>query len=222
MCVGKDLNKDQSYFLWAVPKEQIEKTIFPIGDLEKNKVRKLATKFKLFTSEKKDSQGLCFLGKVDIGEFLSHYIPNITGNILNENGEIIGEHKGAHLYTIGERHGFLVTEKTTEDLPYYVVSKDIYKNIITVSNKNFDKDTKTNTKKVLLKDTNWIIEPSVEKKYMCRFRYRQPLISCKIYKEKNNWLAEFVEPQSFVPVGQSLVVYGGDICLGGGIIESLI
>ena len=222
LAAGKDLNKDQSYFLWAVPKEQIERTIFPIGDLEKGKVRKLAAKFKLFTSEKKDSQGLCFLGKVDIGEFLSHYIPNVVGNILNENGEIIGEHKGAHLYTIGERHGFIITDKTTEDLPYYVVSKDIYKNTITVSNKKIDKDIETNTKKVLLKDTNWITEPSAEKKYMCRFRYRQMLLSCKIYKEKNNWLAEFVEPQSFVPVGQSLVVYDGDICLGGGIIESLI
>ena len=219
--MGKDSNKDQSYFLWAVPKEQIEKTLFPIGDLEKSEVRKLASKFKLFTSEKKDSQGLCFLGKVNLDEFLSEYIPKEKGGVLNEKGEIIGNHDGVHLYTIGERHGFTVTKKTTDDKPMYIVSKDVLKNTITVSDSEIVND-KNSVAGVVLRDMNWAKIPVVGQKYMCRWRYRQPLLECKIIMENDVCKAVFSEAQNFVPKGQSLVLYDENVCLGGGIIESVI
>ena len=217
LCVGKDSNKDQSYFLWAVPKEHIEKTIFPIGDLEKNEVRKLASKFKLFTSDKKDSQGLCFLGKVDLDEFLSEYIPKEKGDVLNEKGEIIGAHDGVHLYTIGERHGFIITKKTTDDRPMYIISKDILKNTITVSCSEMPKK-ENSVSEVILRDVNWTNFPTFEKKYLCRWRYRQPLLECEIVEKNDTYKVSFSEIQNFVPKGQSLVLYDGEICLGGGII----
>ena len=219
--MGKDSNKDQSYFLWAVSKEQIEKTLFPIGDLEKSEVRKLASKFKLFTSEKKDSQGLCFLGKVDLDEFLSEYIPKEKGDVLNEKSEIIGTHDGVHLYTIGERHGFTITKKTTDDKPMYIVSKDVVKNTITVSDSEMLSD-ENSVSGVVLRDMNWTNTPIAGQKYACRWRYRQQLLECEIVMENNACKAVFSEAQTFVPKGQSLVLYDGKMCLGGGIIESVI
>lgn len=218
---GKDGNKDQSYFLWAVSKEQLEKTIFPIGNIEKSDVRKIAKKYKLFTSEKKDSQGLCFLGKVDLDEFLSHSIPKKPGNILNTNGEIVGVHDGVHLYTIGERHGFIITKKGTEELPFYVISKDIDKNTITVSN-SLSEIKKNSNSGVILCDTNWTVKLQPDKKYNCRIRYRQNLFNCNVEKTSDSYTVLFEEKQELLPVGQSLVVYDGEICVGGGIIESVI
>jgi tRNA-specific 2-thiouridylase len=216
---GEDGNKDQSYFLWAVSKEQLEKTFFPIGEIDKPEVRKIAKKYKLFTGEKKDSQGLCFLGKVDLDEFLSHTIPKKEGNVLNINGEIIGVHDGVHLYTLGERHGFIINKKDIDTGPFYIISKDIEKNTLTVSD-SISEIKKSSCAGVILKDVNWIIEPELDKKYMCRVRYRQPLFRCLM--EKNLNTVVFIDKQKFVPEGQSLVLYDGDVCLGGGIIEGRI
>ncbi len=218
---GKDGNKDQSYFLWAVPKEQLEKTLFPIGDIEKDEVRKIAKKYKLFTSEKKDSQGLCFLGKVDLDEFLSHSIPKNNGNVLNKSGEIIGIHDGVHLYTIGERHGFTITKKGTDEGPFYIISKDIKENTITVSDSILEIKDSSNTG-VFLRDVNWTVLPEIDKNYLCRVRYRQPLFECRVQEKNGVYTVNFLDNQDFVPVGQSLVLYDGDICLGGGIIEIVI
>ncbi len=221
LCKGEDSNKDQSYFLWAVPKEQIEKTLFPIGNIEKKEVRKIAKKYKLFTSEKKDSQGLCFLGKIDLTEFLSHYISKKEGEVLNDLGEVIGRHDGVHLYTLGERHGFTITKKSTEDEPQYIVSKDIDKNTITVSHLNIEVQEKA-SKDVLLRDVNWIIEPSINEVYECRWRYRQELSFCKINRKEGVYKVSFSEPQMYIPLGQSLVLYEGEKCIGGGIIDSVL
>lgn len=217
---GGDGNKDQSYFLWAVPKEQLEKTIFPIGEIDKSEVRKIARKYKLFTSEKKDSQGLCFLGKVDLDEFLSHSIPKKEGEVLNKEGEEIGVHDGVHLYTLGERHGFTITKKSTDDGPYYIVSKDIDKNTITVSD-SVSEIQKSARFGATLREVNWTAVPEIGKEYMCRVRYRQPLFRC-IVKNDGKYFVEFIDKQDFVPEGQSLVIYDGDVCLGGGIIESVV
>lgn len=130
---GKDKNKDQSYFLWTLRQDQLKHTLFPIGHLQKSEVRKLAEKFGLPQATRKDSQGLCFLGQVDMKEFLSRYIKPKKGDVLNGNGEIIGEHPGAFFFTIGERHGFTITKKSREDSPMYVVSKDIKNNTLTVA-----------------------------------------------------------------------------------------
>lgn len=217
---GEDGNKDQSYFLWAVSKEQLEKTLFPIGEIDKLEVRKIAKRYKLFTSEKKDSQGLCFLGKVDLEEFLSHYIPNQKGDVLNKEGEVIGYHNGVHLYTLGERHGFTITKKGINAGPFYIISKDIKGNTITVSDSVIE-IKKSECAGVILKEVNWTVEPEIGREYVCRVRYRQPLFVCIFINGGTNTI-DFIDKQDFVPEGQSLVLYDGDVCLGGGIIESVI
>ena len=133
-----DPSKDQVYFLWTLKQAQLSKILFPIGHLKKSEVRVLAKKFKLPVAEKKDSQGICFLGQVDLKDFLKHYIEEKNGDVLNENGDIIGYHEGVIFYTLGERHGFVITKKSPNDGAYYVVGKDVKKNILYVSqDKNY-------------------------------------------------------------------------------------
>lgn len=213
LVAGKDKNKDQSYFLWTLTKEQLSKTLFPVGDIEKPEVRKLAKKFDLPNAEKKDSQGLCFIGKIDVKEFLSHYIESKKGNVLDEKGNVIGEHDGAFFFTIGERHGFTITKKTPNDEPYYVVSKNIENNTITVANKNIDGELPNGIKKITLIDTNWNQGSiPIGKKLMARSRYREELQEIQMLDEKT---VEFIKPQFTLSAGQSLVVYDGEVCLGG-------
>ena len=223
LLAGDDKNKDQSYFLWTLTQEQLSKTLFPVGNIEKPEVRKLAKKFGLSTAEKKDSQGLCFIGKIDVKEFLSHYIKFKKGNVLNKNGEVVGEHDGVFFYTIGERHGFLIKKKTPNDEPYFVISKDILKNTITVANKNTKGELPNPVTQVSLREVNWnqrknpndFYEELFNKKLQARSRYREELQEITISKEN---IVTFRKPQSTLTSGQSLVVYDGEICLGGGII----
>ncbi|MDR3558135.1 MAG: tRNA 2-thiouridine(34) synthase MnmA [Candidatus Pacebacteria bacterium] len=237
LLAGSDPNKDQSYFLWNIREDQLPRILFPIGDIEKPDVRKLAHKFKLPNADKKDSQGLCFIGKVDIKEFLSHYMEPKAGKVLDEEGNAIGHHDGAFFLTIGERHGFFIDKKTPHDEPYYIVAKDLENNTITVSNK--DKRGLLAQAKTLvsLEKTNWMSEtPVVGKKYSGRARYRQPLepLVFTSINEKETMAKhesadshagrqgtaeiEFDKPQNALTPGQSLVVYEGQVCLGGGII----
>ncbi|MES2436980.1 MAG: tRNA 2-thiouridine(34) synthase MnmA [Patescibacteria group bacterium] len=215
---GADQNKDQSYFLWTLTDKQLKHVLFPVGHLTKPEVRKLAEKYKLPTATKKDSQGICFIGKVDMREFLSHYISPIPGNVVNEKGEIIGNHEGALFYTIGQRHGFIVTEKTPHDKPYYIVDKNTDANTLTVSQKFSEHDLKT-VYSVGLTDVNWNQNFAIDisKKYSARIRYRQDPQECMI---SNNEII-FSMPQQGVSVGQSVVVYDGDLCFGGGIINTV-
>jgi len=235
---GADKNKDQSYFLWTLTEAELKHTLFPIGHLQKSEVRKLAGKFGLPQETRKDSQGLCFLGKIDMKEFLSHYIPQKRGKVLNEKGEIIGQHNGALFFTIGERHGFTINKKSENETPLYVVSKDIEKNTITVvpsSRKKiangkvwpsaseetrglFQEQFFSGATNVTIANLNLIQEIS-NKNLLCRIRYRQEKIKCKIKIIKNRAEVIFDEPQMGVAPGQSLVIYKGEICLGGGIIE---
>ena len=217
LLMGRDSNKDQSYFLWTLTQDQLSKTLFPVGNIEKPEVRKLAKKFGLPNALKRDSQGLCFIGKIDIKEFLSHYIETKKGDVLNKNGEVIGEHDGAFFFTIGERHGFNILKKTANDEPYYVVGKDIEKNTITVANKNEEGDLPNRINKISLRDVNWN-QGSVPlgKTLSARSRYREELQEVKFVNENT---VEFKSPQSTLSVGQSLVVYEGEVCLGGGTID---
>src|SRR3989304_2964123 len=128
-----DSTKDQSYFLWTLKQDQLKRILFPVGHLKKSQVRKLAKKYGLHTFKKKDSQGICFLGKLDMKEFLQHFIKPKSGRVLDINSKTIGKHNGATFFTLGERHGFTITKKTNHDRPYYVVGKDIKKKTITVS-----------------------------------------------------------------------------------------
>ena len=132
---GIDTAKDQSYFLWMLTKEELGHVRFPIGHLDKGEVRRIAERADLFTAVKKDSQGICFLGDVDMREFLSHYIEMKQGDVVDERGEVIGTHDGVWFYTLGERHGFTISTTTTHTTPYYVIAKNIQENQLVVSTK---------------------------------------------------------------------------------------
>ena len=227
-CLQKavDPTKDQSYFLWTLKQEQLENILFPIGNLKKTQVRTLAKKYKIPVAEKKDSQGICFLGMVDLKDFLKHYIESKKGNVLNTSGEVIGTHDGAVFYTLGERHGFSITKKTANDARYYVVDKDIKKNILIVStNKDYSvkrKGGEDNAEnKILLNSTNWISKtPEENKTYQAQIRYHGEFLNCKISRHELKSEVEVVfEKPVKVASGQSVVFYDSNMVLGGGIVK---
>lgn len=211
--IAKDLNKDQSYFLWTLTQNQLKHCLFPVGDYLKSDVRELAKKFKLSTSEKKDSQGLCFIGKVDFQDFLKEKIPAHIGDILDFSGKKIGTHEGALFYTIGQRHGLNLGG---QENPIYVAKKDVVANTITVVK---EKDENLYKSEIKICNANWINRPSQDKIF-ARIRYRQPLQNCVIRKFAQDLLyVDFAIPQRAVASGQSIVFYSakGEM-LGGGII----
>ncbi len=210
---SKDESKDQSYFLWTLTQDDLAHTLFPIGHLKKTEVRKLAEKYGLPTATKKDSQGVCFLGPLDMKDFLAHYITPKKGNVLNEKGEVIGHHNGSVFFTLGERHGFTITKHSEKDKPFYLVGKNINENTITVSN---NKQTKldTTTKEVKLKNISWVKEqPKPNKKYTSQIRYHGELLDCRINGETIVFTKNIL-----VSPGQSIVVYDGKVCMGGGVV----
>lgn len=216
-----DREKDQSYFLYTLNQEQLSHTMFPVGHLTKPEVRKLAEDFKLPTATKKDSQGLCFMGNIDIKEFLSHFIEPKRGDVLNDKGEVIGFHEGSQFLTIGQRHGFTITKKSPEDPRYFVIKKDLEKNTVTVASKTLESDKVTSIKSFVVNNLHFIsgVEPEFPIKTTVRIRYRQEKTVCTINKAQNVFEISFESPQSAIAVGQSAVFYDGDTCLGGGIIE---
>ncbi|PCI20665.1 tRNA 2-thiouridine(34) synthase MnmA [Candidatus Wolfebacteria bacterium] len=221
LLTGRDPKKDQSYFLWTLSQDQLPHIIFPIGDIEKDHVRKLAEKFELPTYKKKDSQGVCFLGKLDMKDFLKHYIKEKRGDVLNEHGEIIGYHTGVLFYTLGERHGFTIIKKGTNDKPLYIIAKDMHANTLTVSENKLLHKNKSTDNIVSLIDVNWIVNyiPQINKEYSGRIRHLGKMIPCEIKTINDTTVSvEFKEP-TIVSPGQSLVLYDGEVCLGGGIIE---
>lgn len=213
---GKDKEKDQSYFLWTLSKEDLKHILFPIGNLEKKEVRELARKYNLPVSEKKDSQGICFIGDVSISEFLSHFVSLKKGKVLDTRDMVIGTHNGAILYTIGERHGFEITKKNPESGAFYVVAKDIKKNTITVSN-NPKEITSLSPKLIFAKELNWLGEP--KGRVMARIRYRGEKLPVDLVKNNKNLEVKFEKPVRGLSLGQSIVFYDGEICLGGGVME---
>lgn len=220
LLAGEDANKDQSYFLWNIKTEQLPHILFPVGNIEKSQVRKLALKFDLPTAEKKDSQGLCFIGKIDVKDFLSKYIKQVPGNVLDITGNIVGTHKGALLFTIGERHGFTIDKKSPNDSRLFVISKDVKNNTITVAS---EENTEHSVNKVAtISNVNWINMPAKigQATYTARIRYRQPLQDIEIVKfDSESATVQFYDNQPTLTPGQSLVIYDGDVCLGGGIID---
>jgi len=219
LLMGRDGNKDQSYFLWTLNQADLEHVLFPVGDIPKPEVRKLATKFKLPNADRKDSQGLCFIGKVDVKEFLTHYIKTEPGSVRNEQGTVIGNHPGALLFTIGERHGFTITEKTPHDAPYYVISKNVTNNTLVVSNKT-NQSSHSSTREVHLTRCNWVQEiPALGKTFQGRSRYRQELYPLTIVNaEESKATIRFETVQNSLTPGQSLVIYDEEVCMGGGVI----
>ncbi|MBI2065676.1 MAG: tRNA 2-thiouridine(34) synthase MnmA [Candidatus Zambryskibacteria bacterium] len=217
---GIDKEKDQSYFLWTLRQVDLSHIFFPIGNLKKKEVRGLARRYKLSVSGKKDSQGICFIGDIKMDEFLSHFIFAKTGRVLNTAGEIIGTHNGAVLYTIGERHGFEILKKKPESGAYYIVSKDIKANTITVSDQELEISSLSPTK-VIIKNVNWITEP-VGPSIFARIRYRGEKIPVTLSFAGKRLAVEFGQPMRGLSLGQSIVFYDGDTCLGGGVMDKIL
>ncbi len=216
MLRGLDMNKDQSYFLWAVTKDRLEKILFPVGDTEKEEIRKEAGEAGLPTATKKDSQGVCFLGHIDIPEFLSHFIDLKEGDVLNEKGDVVGKHKGALVYTLGQRHGYSVHTSTEKEAPHYVVDRNIKNNTITISPN--PPIVATNTE-IQLHSVNWINEPLSEN-IEVQFRYRQKPLKARVQKTEKTEASVILQESTDKPAsGQSCVFYDGDECLGGGIVK---
>jgi len=220
----KDTNKSQTYFLWTLETKHLEKTIFPLCDLEKSQVRELAKKFGLPQATKKDSQGLCFLGKFDFKEFLKGHVGTNPGDVLDAKGNIIGSHDGVLLYTLGERHGFSVTTTKMESPVLYVTKKDLTKNTITVESKLEDTEQqKPRDKTVInLSDVNLTARLPLDG-LTCRLKYRGELIGAKILEQnfrpnQNTLKVELAKSVKDAACGQSVVFYYLDLCLGGGII----
>ncbi len=218
LCKAKDPSKDQSYFLWKLKKEQLSNILFPIGHLKKVEVRKLAIKFKLPVAKKKDSQGICFLGDIDLKDFLKHYIKSRSGVVKNEKGEEVGVHDGVEFSTLGERHGFSITKRTPNDKPYYVTGKDIEENILYVS-QDKKNSTLNNKKEFELMDINWTSKtPEIGKKYTAQIRYHGEFLPCIVSKMPfdNKRVKVIFENPVLVAGGQSIVLYDKNIVLGGG------
>ncbi len=215
---GVDTNKDQSYFLWTLTQEQLSKVLLPVGNDKKENIRNEADKAGLITAAKKDSQGICFLGHVDIADFLSHYVELHEGDVLDESGEVIGTHKGALVYTTGQRHGFTITKHDPHRTPYYVASRDIVSNTITVSTQ---KPSAKTASVFTLAHTNYINwTPQTGEKIEVQTRYRQKPSVCTIQSFENGLLTlSYTEESEEVSIGQSCVLYDGLRCVGGGIIQ---
>ncbi len=215
---GVDGEKDQSYFLWTLSQEQLARTFFPVGDTTKPDIRKEAECHALPTHAKQDSQGICFLGQIDIKEFLSHYVAVERGDVLNESGDVIGTHTGALFYTIGQRQGFTVTTREVDSVPHYVIRKDMKRNTITVSARH----PEVGTQKIQLCDVN-LIGATYEDISEAQFRYRQKPFRVRVERlENGHVMLTVLDKHIDMPgVGQSCVFYRGDQCLGGGIIENI-
>lgn len=216
---GVDPEKDQSYFLWTLTERELARTLFPVGEMKKTEVRALAKEFGLPNAEKKDSQGLCFMGKVDMKEFLQHYLKTQTGEVLDTEGNVIGTHDGAILYTIGQRHGFRTRKQTPDATPLYVIGKDIDRNTITVSQS--PKDTRQTGETIRVREQNDLIgsdHRTWKGEINARIRHRGaffPVIRTGVDTFR---IIDAEYPGEDIAMGQSVVFYQNDQVLGGGII----
>lgn len=215
---GIDESKDQSYFLWMLTKEELPRVTFPIGHLRKSEVRALAEKAGLMTATKKDSQGICFLGDVDMREFLSHYIDQKKGPVVNQKGDSIGEHDGVWFYTLGERHGFRITEERTHRPAYYVVNKNIETNTLVVSPVAQVVSQNNGIQRISLRDVNWIEALSIEGVYTGQIRYHGAQLPVHIIDTTTIEITY----DGVVALGQSIVFYEGDVLIGGGVVDAVI
>lgn len=210
-----DTAKDQTYFLYRVTRSALQKTLLPLGELTKPQVRQMARERGLVTATKKDSQGICFVGKVGIKDFLQQYITAEPGDIIDkQTGKVIGQHDGAIFYTFGQRHGLGVGG----GLPYYVVGKDMHKNVVYVTTNLNDEALWRD--ELALAQLHWINDaPQPDKTYQVRTRYRAPLVDGTVTAIKDGQLVlRLAEPERAITPGQSAVLYDGDKVAGGGVV----
>jgi tRNA-specific 2-thiouridylase len=208
-----DTNKDQTYFLYRVTGDALKKTLFPLGEYTKPKVREMATERGLYTATKKDSQGICFVGQIGIREFLSQYVEQTAGPIIDKKtNKVLGQHDGAIFYTIGQRHGL----ELGGGFPYYVVGKDMDKNEVYVTT---DLNDETLWKPELkLTAVHWVNDTPEDGDYAIRVRHRAQLVNARMSTENELTTLTLEHPERAVAAGQSVVIYSGDVCLGGGIV----
>ena len=217
---GVDHNKDQSYFLHAVGHRELEQTLFPLGEMAKPEVRRLAEKHGLATAKKKDSTGICFIGERRFTDFLQQYLPAQPGEIRSLDGELLGRHQGLMYHTIGQRQGLGIGGLANHgDAPWYVVEKDLEQNVLLVAQGN---DHPALFKSVLhTSEILWVAgsEPELPLACSAKVRYRQADQPCTVRRDDGGYRVEFDQPQRAVTPGQSVVFYQGERCLGGGVIE---
>ncbi|HTM63500.1 MAG TPA: tRNA 2-thiouridine(34) synthase MnmA [Gammaproteobacteria bacterium] len=217
---GSDPDKDQSYFLYALQKSQLESSLFPVGELRKPEVRAIAEKIGLANHAKKDSTGICFIGERKFKSFLNEYLPAKPGSIETPEGEVIGRHDGLMFYTIGQRQGLQIGGiKNKSELPWYVADKDLSRNTLIVVQGEHPALFKSS---LICSQLTFTHEPpALPAKLKAKTRYRQPDQACRLDAlENGQFMVTFEQPQRAVTPGQSCVFYQDDICLGGGIIES--
>ena len=239
---GADLNKDQSYFLCQLNQDQLKHALFPIGDMQKSEVRALAKSLDLVTADKKDSQGLCFIGKVRLPDFLQQQLEVKQGDIVEiapdwqgfnvtaigqkwslspEDGKVVGQHQGAHFFTIGQRKGLLVGGKAE---PLFVIATDTTRNVIYVGQGESHPGLLRKGLRIDGKDIHWV-EPDKalalgeERSILLRFRYRQPLFKATMLIDKQGMQITFNEPQKAVAAGQFAAWYDKNTLIGSGVIH---
>lgn len=221
---GVDTNKDQSYFLYTLSHEQVAQSLFPIGELEKPEVRKIAEQLDLATAKKKDSTGICFIGERKFRDFLGRYLPAQPGKIMTVDGEEIGQHQGLMYHTLGQRKGLGIggTKDGGED-PWYVVEKDLENNVLLVA-QGHDHPS-LYSQGLIAQQLHWVDRKTVTEPFRCvvKTRYRQPDIACTVTPIDDERIeVHFDEPVAAVTPGQSAVFYIDEVCLGGGVIEQRI
>ena len=219
---GVDSNKDQTYFLCQISQAQLRKSLFPVGDLTKEEVRKIANDANLWTAKKKDSTGICFIGERNFKQFLKNYLPSTPGDIVTTDGKVIGKHDGLMYYTIGQRKGLGIGgSKEFENAAWFVCGKDLEKNHLIVGQGHDSKFLISNN--CIATDLNWITDKPIEGKlYQAKFRYRQADNDVTIkYLGEDKIQVFYKNGCRAVTPGQAVVIYDGEICLGGAIIDEV-
>ncbi len=221
---GVDGNKDQSYFLYTLSHKQVSRSLFPVGELEKPEVRRIAEELGLVTHNKKDSTGICFIGERKFTEFLSNYLPAKPGEIETVDGEVIGQHQGLMYHTLGQRKGLGIGGlKNSNEDPWYVVDKDLDRNKLIVAQGG--KHPRLMSKGMRVNQLHWVNSDDLQDGSIVtvKTRYRQQDVKCKIsFVDNTSLKVVFDEEVAAVTPGQSAVFYDGEVCLGGGIIDELI
>ncbi|QDJ13559.1 tRNA 2-thiouridine(34) synthase MnmA [Mergibacter septicus] len=221
---GLDSNKDQSYFLYTLSHQQIEQSLFPVGELDKPVVRQIAEELDLITAKKKDSTGICFIGERKFKDFLARYLPAQPGNIKTVDGEIIGQHDGLMYYTLGQRKGLKIGGlKNAGDEAWYVVDKHLQLNELIVAQGH--NHPRLFSKGLIAEQLHWVDRTVLSEPLFCtvKTRYRQQDVACKVIPLDQETLeVHFEQPQIAVTPGQSAVFYLNEVCLGGGIIREAI
>lgn len=220
---GLDPDKDQSYFLHAVGGEQLARALFPLGEMHKHEVRRIAGAHGLRTHDKKDSTGICFIGERRFRDFLQRYLPAQPGAIEDLDGHHLGEHSGLMYHTIGQRQGLGIGGvRGAGEAPWYVVGKDLQRNVLLVAQGS--DHPALFSQGLSLSQIHWIDGrgPSLPARLQAKVRYRQSDQACELRRDGDSWTVHFDQPQRAVTPGQSAVFYDGERCLGGGVIERAV